>query len=322
MSPVNNRIDEAAAAWVIKLDRGALSAAEQEQLDAWLASDTRHHGALIRARAQWSDFDRLGALATGRMPAYRPARLSMGRRSLIAAGIAALAMVGAVTWKLAPTGERYVTAVGELRRVPLSDGSTMVLNTASEAWVHFEPSRREVHLLSGEALFEVAHDAGRPFVVYADQMSVRAVGTVFVVRMDEGRVDVMVSEGIVELAGQAPDVAGKAPQRLQANEHSVIAPSEPPLMEKLESAILKRRLAWLNGSLSFDGEPLGDAVAEVNRHSRRQIVVDSKQLREQPIVGVFRSTDTQGFSAAAAAALGAVVVEEGDTIHIRVRPDY
>jgi transmembrane sensor len=83
---------------------------------------------------------------------------------------------------------------------------------------------------------------------------------------------------------------------------------------------LRRRLAWLDGRLAFNGEPLADAVAEINRHNHRRVVVDDPGLSAQPVSGVFRAADAERFCREIAAALGAVAVEEGDTIHLRLEP--
>jgi transmembrane sensor len=313
-------INEEAASWAVRLDAGPLSEEEQRALDEWVARDSRHHGALVRARVHLTDLQRLGALAGGREHIEAESALQrLGRRKLLATGLAASAVAAAgVGWFMfRDKGERYQTEIGEMRRIPLSDGSTLVLNTASEVLVRFESERRNLMLVRGEALFEVAHDRTRPFIVQVSDVRVRAVGTVFAVRLRGAEVDVTVSEGAVELAHSTPDVSRSDVQRIVANEQSVIAPAHRAQVEKLAPDVLQRRLAWLDGMVAFDGEPLSEAVAEVNRHSRRQIVVDDVALSAQPIVGIFRAADAEGFCRVAAVALGATAVEEGDTIHLR-----
>jgi transmembrane sensor len=321
MTGAGAAINEEAATWAVRLDAGPLREDEQRALDEWLARDPRHHGALIRARAQWTDLERLGALAGGRENIQKAAGLPrFDRRTLLAAGLAAsaVAAVGAGWLMLRASGERYRTATGEMRRIALSDGSTLVLNTASEVLVRFEAERRNVILEQGEALFEVAHDRTRPFIVKVSDVHVRAVGTVFAVRLRGAEVDVTVSEGAVELAHSLPDASRSDVQRIAANEQSVIAPEKRAQVQKLAPNVVQRRLAWLDGRVAFDGEPLSQAVAEVNRHSHRRIVIDDPALEAQPIVGIFRATDAEGFCRVAAVALGATAVEDGDTIHLRM----
>jgi transmembrane sensor len=311
-----------AASWAVRLDGGPLRADEQRALDEWLARDPRHHGALIRARAHWADLERLGALAGSRAHLEEPAGLRrFNRRRLLTAGVGAgvVAAAGAVwlTWR--HCRDRYRTDVGEMRRIALADGSTLVLNTASEVAVSLESERRVLNLVRGEALFEVARDPARPFIVDVSDVQVRAVGTVFAVRLRGAEVDVTVSEGAVELAHALPEIWRSDVQTIVANERSVIAPTQRAQVEKLSPTVVQRRLAWLDGRVAFDGETLSQAVAEVNRHSRRQIVVDDSDLNNQPIVGIFRATDAEGFCRVAAVALGATAVDEGDTIHLRSR---
>lgn len=322
MTQADNRIDTEAAEWVARLDAGTLDPATQQQLDDWLAADPRRLGAFIRARVQWADLNRLGALAAGnqQLPAAIPA-FRWNRRAVLAAGLAGLS-AGIAGWlALRPQTESYRTEVGEMRRIALSDGSTLVLNTDSEVRIQFEAARRNVQLLRGEGLFDVAHDPQRPFIVLTENVRVRAIGTVFAVRLRGETVNVTVSEGVVELA-RAPQMAvSLPPQRIAANQQSIVSPAMPGQVEEVTPEAVQRRLAWLDGKVAFDGEPLREAVAEINRHSHRTVVIDDVQLSAQPIVGVFRATDAQGFCRAAAAALGAVVVEDGETLHLRSRAD-
>ncbi len=342
-------ISEIAARWAVRAAAGALTPDEQRHLDAWLASDSRHLGAYVRARAQWIDLDRLAALhgparepqgspADGRTAEARssteaPSSMAtlcptVSRRQLLAAGAAAVGVFGGVlSWSiLRDDRDRYSSGIGEVRRLALADGSTLLLNTNSEVAVRLTRQRRDVWLVRGEALFEVAHDKARPFVVQANGTSVRAVGTAFAVRLDNERVDVTVTEGVVEVADLRPlsgfDLAVPATarplvKRVAAHERAVIVPARAPDVEPVAPPDAERQLAWRDGMVSFEGEPLETAVSEINRHNRRQIVVDDLSLAAMPVVGVFRSTDLDGFAAAAAAALNARVTEDGDVIRLR-----
>jgi transmembrane sensor len=311
-------------------DAGPLGPIEQQELDAWLNADPRHRGAYVRARAQWVNLDRLAAIhgpasaVTGRGEARR----EISRRQFIAASVSAVAMVGGgMSWMvLRSSRERYTSGIGEVRRIALADGSTMLLNTNSEANVHFANQRREIRLVRGEALFEVAHDKMRPFIVIASDTAVRAVGTVFTVRLETTRVDVTVTEGVVEVtdrttapdSGQAAPLFARAePKRVAANERMIIARARTAELETIAPAAVNRQLAWREGMVSFDGESLQAAVAEINRHNRRQLVIDDPGLAGKPVVGIFRTTDLDGFSAAAAAALKARIVSDGDVIRLQ-----
>jgi transmembrane sensor len=359
--PIVEPINDKAARWAVRAVAGSLSPGEQGELDTWLNADPRHRGAYVLARAQWADLDRLAALHgptraaeedtdtvanTGvdtmtdanantspvssrepstREPRYRP---GMSRRQVLAASAATIAFVGGgLSWLLLRGGPtRYVSGIGEVRRISLEEGSTLLLNTATEVAVELTQHQRTIHLVRGEALFEVARDKARPFVVVANDTAVRAVGTAFVVRLDSSQVEVTVTEGVVEVAplAAAQVVANtesasltRRLKRVTATERVVIAAKRAPQISTLAPGEAQRALAWREGQVSFDGETLATAVAEINRHNRRQIVVEDPALAAKPIVGVFRAADPVGFSAAAAVALKARTTVEGDTIRLQ-----
>ena len=329
-------IDELAARWVVRVDVDNLSTDEQRELDVWLGADTRHRGAYVRARAQWIDLDRLAALygpvhAQRRSPPRESQSVasSFTRRRLLAAAVAGIgALGGTLSWTLLRRGrEGYSSGIGEVRRIALADGSSVVLNTNSEVIVSLTPQLRSIRLVQGEALFEVAHDRSRPFVVEAHDTGVRAVGTAFAVRLEGTQVDVTVTEGVVEVAeleslsavdvGAMPAAGVGGVRRVVAHERAVIAPAGPPVVQPIAPDEAQRRLAWRDGMVSFEGESLGAAVAEINRHNRRQIVIDDPSLASVPVVGVFRTTDIEGFIAAAVAALNTRATADGDFIRLR-----
>jgi transmembrane sensor len=326
---IMDRIDQQAVRWVARADSGSLMPDEQRELDAWLNADPRHQGAYVRARARWVDLDRLAALHGPSRPMVTEfeSRRGISRREWLAAGVAAVTVLGGgFSWLvLRGSPERYVSGVGEVRRIALEDGSTLLLNTASEVTVEFRKRRRDFHLVRGEALFEVAHDKTRPFVVVANDTAVRAVGTSFAVRLEAAQVDVMVTEGVVELGtrasasslgGASSDAPESQVTRVSATQRAVITASLAPQVLPIAPDEVERLLAWRGGFVSFNGESLQAAVAEINRHNRRKIVIEDPALATKPIVGIFRATDLDGFSRAAAAALKARSVSDGETIRL------
>ena len=318
-------IDEVAARWAVRLTAAPLDAEEQGELDLWLEADARHRGALLRARAAWLDLDRLSALRGRGAPVAidEPpmAVQTASRRWFLAASLATLGLAGLGSWWIhRPNGEEYVSEIGEVRRVTLSDGSTMLLNTASHVVVRFEKTRREIHLISGEGLFEVAKDPARPFIVHTGTVSVRAVGTMFGVRAGDQHVEVTVTEGVVEVAAApAPGERADSVRRVTANERAVVNAAQKVEVQTIRSDQAERQFAWRDGMVNFDGEPLADAIDEINRHNRKRIVVDDAALGSRPVVGVFRASDAEGFAATVAAALGAQRVDAGEQIHLRLQ---
>lgn len=310
MRPPSKRIQQEAMLWVVKADLNPLSEDEGAELQSWLARDPRHRGAYARACAVRVRTERVAALAGGVAPRLKHS--APVATAAIAAGIVALAVTAAV-WIYPSAGERYSSGVGELRKVALDDGSRMYLNTATQAIVRFDESVRQVDLPEGEALFEVAKDAARPFQVRAGDATVRAVGTVFTVHHDATRVEVTVAEGVVEISYNG----GAQIRRLTADHQALIVRDRPLALQVLPPAETRRQLSWSSGQLEFDGQTLGAAVAEMNRHNRRQIVITDRALASRPVVGVFQSSDIDSFARIAAEALGAEMVVEGDTIRLR-----
>jgi transmembrane sensor len=166
----------------------------------------------------------------------------------------------------------------------------------------------------GEALFDVAKDANRPFIVEANGVRVRALGTSFAVRVEDSQVDVTVTEGSVEVSRSSADKVG---YRVTSNEHAIAQPTGAVVVAAMQPEAAQRRLAWRNGMVAFAGEPLRAAVLEVNRHNQRKIVIDGAALAERPLVGIFRATDAETFARTVAAALDARLEIDGDTLRLR-----
>jgi transmembrane sensor len=310
MSPSASEIDDEAALWAVRIDARGPGAEDDPELKAWLAGDPRRSGALLRARAAISFLDRGRALA-GSTPIQTS---GPNRRALIAGGAAAAAAVigGAGLWSLRP--RRLDTGLGEIRRVPLADGSMVAINTSSTLEVDLKPKARDVVLRQGEAWFQVAKDPERPFVVAAGAVRVRAVGTAFSVRreLDASSVDVMVTEGVVEAWVEGVD----GPRhRLSAGSKLVLASTTATAVAETASGI-ERSLAWRNGEIALDGESLEEAARLFNRYNSRQIVIDDPDLAKERFVGLFQTNAPESFASAVADTLGAKVSVDERAIRI------
>ena len=130
--------------------------------------------------------------------------------------------------------------------------------------------------------------------------------------------DVTVTEGVVEVAA-APDGRTNNVRRVTANERAIVNAAHEVEVQTIRSDQAERQFAWRDGMVNFDGEPLADAIDEINRHNRKRIVIDDAALRSRPVVGVFRASDADGFAATVAAALGAQRVDAGEQIHLRLQ---
>jgi transmembrane sensor len=197
--------------------------------------------------------------------------------------------------------------VGDYRTVVLADGSEVKLNSNSQLEVNYTRDMRRVRLLKGEAYFTVAHDESAPFVVFAQEKYVRAVGTEFAVRMMGRDLEVLVTSGVVELneATASPQRTGSAstlpvapeasaPMTLRAGQGVTLSLEEdlrPAAMDIIvvhSDREMQRTLAWREGLLDFSRTPLKEVVAEVNRHTQLQIEIADPALGELKFDGMFR----------------------------------
>lgn len=311
-----NAIDRVAAHWVARGIKG-LSAAEKAELDAWRAADPRHSGSYLRALA----IERLAATsqAPTRMAVASnddPVSNTQGsrrvsRRQLIGAAIAAslVATVGVATYSHLRI-DRLSTERGEIRNVPLSDGSAAVLDTGSAIAVSMQPDRRIIDLEAGKAWFDVAHDSARPFEVRHGGMIVRATGTAFQVTALPNGIEVIVTEGSVAVlredtpsplahlqpGGQLSFVNGQARQQL------------------LDAGRVEQRLAWRQGMIVLDGRTLAEAVDEINSYNVTQIQIASPALAARRVYGTFRARDPEGLARALAIAMNSKMEHSGAVI--------
>jgi transmembrane sensor len=239
------KIDAAASEWVVRIDRG-LTPAETASLDQWLGDDTRRTGALARAQATWMHADRAQVYRTA--SELRDSRPDGTWRAAMTWASAAAVLLGLATAFSAWQGysrTHLATKLGEIRRVPLADGSYITLDTQSRVSVRYESATRLVRLESGEALFEVAKDPGRPFVVQAGIARVRAIGTAFIVRRrSDTDVEVTVTQGTADVWREAssPEPA----VRLGAHKRTVTTSNEIAQPQELTDAQLARAVAWID----------------------------------------------------------------------------
>lgn len=298
------RVNAEASAWLARL-HGPRGGEAEGPLQDWLKGDPAHQEAFERATELWE-------LLPGAAELDEEPRIpTTSRRFLplaLAASVAVLAGAGAMTLYLdqAPT---FDTGTGEQRTATLDDGSRIALNTDSHLTVKFDRDERQVSLDRGEAMFDVAHDAGRPFVVRAGEERIKALGTSFVVRRDGDRVRVTLLTGKVEVTR-----LGERPRLL-----AVLAPGErlsasPQAVPVLDRPVLDAVTAWRRGELLFRNTPLSEAVAEVNRYGKERVVVNDARLAGLPISGVFATDDPAEFAAAVAQLHDLRVQREGDTV--------
>lgn len=283
-----------AAAWHQRLGERSVSAETLDAFFVWRRTPA-NADAYRRVEQVWS-----GAKGLAPAPAIQSAvEDAMNRRvkprpRLISAGpwvgLAALAAagmlaVGAWTW----LGSRgvYETAVGEQRIVQLEDGSSVRLDTGSRIRVRYSQGTRRLDLEEGQALFTVAHDTARPFIVQAGDATVTAVGTVFEVRRDDDAATVTLVSGAVDVGAGA---AGEK-RRMSAGHQARVTPAGATMAE----VDVRAETSWTDGRIVFRDTPLRVAVAEVNRYLTSKVELDAQTLGEVRVNGVFKTGDRDAF---------------------------
>lgn len=309
-------VREAAASWFSRNRAPTRSAAEEQAFAAWLAASAEHRAeyaalervwqaaatvdpAALRKLAEDSPVDNTYA---GRAP---PTRQGSNRWRPALVGLSAVLAVGigwigwqhgpanhAAGMRIASNGE-YQTAPGERKTLTLEDGSRIELNTRTRVTVRYSGGQRSVALGEGEAMFKVAHDAARPFVVDAGVGTVTVTGTRFDMRRETSGVDVSVESGSVKVQG---DASRAADTRLSAGLGARIAIDGT--VTAAASVDLPGVLAWREGKLLFNDAPLSAVATEVSRYRQQPVRVADAATGRLRISSVFSADDTAGLLAA------------------------
>ena len=318
-------IEQTAAGWLARRDGGQWGADDEAALQHWLDADVAHRVALLRLQAAWQESGRLQALGAGwqdsaapmrghwqatpadrreqmlqamamRPAAQRPARQRRFARFAMTATLAGCALALAWSWRsqIHVDTAAYRTALGEVRTLPLADGSRATLASATGIEVRLTARARDVALRSGEAIFEVAKDSHRPFAVAAGGYRAVAVGTRFSVRRDDATLRVVVTEGTVRLDAPAT-AAGATPSVILPAGSVALVRGNGLLVRSLPLADAQRLLDWRDGLLAFRDAPLTEVVAEFNRYNARKLVLADAQAGALRIGGSFRWDNTEGF---------------------------
>lgn len=375
------KIDQEAAEWVLLLeDTPQLSPEQIADLNAWIAISDVHKTCLTNMANSWGEMDLLSTVMLPqeiRKPSFFSiiltnlltpvvalfTLLSIGikksnniLRPVVAAPLLC-ALIGGAIFVTHPINETqglvFSTKMGESLHHTMSDGSILWLNSSTKIEVNYSDAFRRIRLLEGEAHFEVAKDATRPFEVYADDRLVRAIGTAFTVHKLNGNIEVLVSEGTVELAiidntlvvipDDFQDITIKnningSDTREQSISEQKKAINQPTHVKKflgkltagqrisipienenlsniveLDNSEVTRFLSWKEGKLVFAGESLEEVIQEITRHTEVKIDVLDPQLKTMRIGGQFQVGETDTLF---------YVLESGFGIHVNKLNDH
>lgn len=296
-APEQQKVHEAFEHWRSQSPENAEAYRRIQTANAWVQSlsDSPEIQALRR--------ETLGRVAEARLRSSRRLRrVSIAASLLLMAGIGILALSPDATQRMysnardALAGNVYQTGVGQRTVVALDDGSVVTLNTDSRLSVHYEETLRSVSLERGQALFKVAKDRTRPFVVTAGGKRVTALGTEFDVRVTDRLFEVTLLEGRVGVspvrAAPSTSTAATALAELRPGQQFVVAGTSRPVVRATD---VRRVVSWRNGQIVFEDERLDFAVAEMNRYSRRKVVLGDPRLASLKISGAFNAGDTNTF---------------------------
>lgn len=302
-------IADTAAEWALRLYGDTdLSEAECRALEAWLEGSPDRQAALSDAAAIWSDLGELRGAMAPMTTRARPTHWRAGWQAIAAVLVVALATI--TLFVVQGRSPDLATDVGGQKVARLEDGSRVTLNTDTRVELNFSADRRELELRRGEAVFEVAHDASRPFVVSVAGRTVTAIGTTFIVRRYPDATGVTLIEGRVRVA---------APNGIAATDAgTVLTPGERLILTdrgalRLDRPSIDTLTAWRRGELVFRGTPVGEAVAEMNRYTRKPITLRAG-TGNRNVNGIFRTGASADFARVLAALYGWRYDETADAI--------
>ncbi|MBN7799022.1 FecR family protein [Parahaliea mediterranea] len=277
---------DAALAWIARFRSDAVADADRQAFALWLEADPDHGRAMDQMQDLWDDLGSLKHLPEHDLPHDTGRRRWLGASLAVAASLVA-ALVLVPQWNAPETSERYLTALGERSQVDLADGSRINLNTNSALTIRYSEALRHVSLERGEAFFEVATDATRPFVVDTGSARVSVVGTAFNIRRsDEHRSVITVAEGVVRVSERdAPSTRAASTEVLRANQRLETSQQGFATSGQVDIA---PSLAWRRGELLAREMPLVELASELERYHDQHFLITDPQLATLPVSGVFQ----------------------------------
>ena len=291
--------------WFTRRQSGTMTAGEVRAFAAWHAAHPDNAHAYERVARLWASPEFTRAVET-QAPTTMPrsARPRAALRPVLALAAALVLAVGLGHLlggnPFQPSAD-HGTETGQRAEVSLPDGSVVVLNAESAMNVSFDPDRRRVELLRGEAFFDVRPDPERPFEVAAGRSLTRVVGTAFSVTLQDGDTEVRVKRGHVRVAGDD----GRTPVDLTPGEGVTVTAGH---VGDAAAFVSQTTFAWIDGRLVFHDQPLAEVIAQLARHHKDPVVLATGRLRTLRVSGNYRLNDPAAVVAALADVAGAEVI--------------
>lgn len=316
-----------AGAWMARLNGPYRTPRVEQGFQQWLKDHPAHREAFRLVSVDWEGMEELRRFANVSITAPNNAAAVMPQRKVLrvspwlaAAAVITLTVVSGLLyyWQ----ADALTTGVGEQRILTLEDGTKVSLNTATRIFVQYDRSQRRVRLDSGEALFDVAKQAERPFIVDLGDHDVTALGTAFLVRRDDKRTAVTLIEGKVSISPgkpASPDTGAPADTVLliPGERLTFTTPHEAP---EVDRPVMDKLTAWQQGKVAIDKMRLSEAVEEMNRYSPIRLTIERPETERLLISGVFTAGQSSSFARAVAQSYGLQVIERGDTIQLAGQP--
>jgi len=279
---------DSAADWVLRLQDDQAGESDWLAFDSWLARSPGNGIAYDRALALWHELDQAAPALKRRLGGVT---LITWRMSAAAGALAAGLMIGWVLIAERPSAiaETYQTATGEQKNITLADGSRIDLAAASRMTVSLDQDTRRVSMERGEAIFDVAPDSARPFVIAAGDRAVRVVGTEFDVRRRDGAFSVTVRRGVVEVAPAGS--AEGATVRLVAGDR--VDHREGSADQRASKVSADEVFGWRSGRLVYRERPLSEVVADLNAQYARPVTLADPKAAALPFSGVLTLDDEE-----------------------------
>lgn len=267
-----------ATEWLLKLEDEQVSEADLADWLRWCERDAENLQAFERMQADWNDVKAIRERTTVASQA-KPVSRSTWK---IAAAIAGLAvLLGGVGWSVLGSRDSDMTQIAATtsnQTTALPDGSSLTLRAQAVVRVNFDGEQRRLELQpDSAAYFKVHHDATRPFVVRAGDLTIQAVGTAFDVRREADVTSVTVEEGKVRIS------AGDEQWFATAGERFEFKPSEHRVA--LSRTSVSNALRWRDGEFAYDRVALSTVLRDINRYSTRQIRVADNETASIPYSG-------------------------------------
>jgi len=310
-----------ASEWIARLDRG-MTKQEEKAMQIWLAENSKNPETLMKLAMLWDRMDSLSYLFE-QFPESKNRQTRSRRIPLVLAASVLLAVLVGLwsAFGISPAGfiqqpsvtgasneTVFETGIGEQSSIKLPDGSELILNTNSQIRTRFSSTQRALVLERGEVHVRVAHDRKRPFNVYVGDEIVQAVGTEFNLEItSEQRIELIVTEGKVFVGLRDGMVTSdvlterKNPSQTLPDSSRILGAGELLVLggaseeiERLEPEEIEVKLSWRGGNLIFRGESLAAAIAEIERYTPVEFVIQDEDLKKVRVAGLFKAGDVDG----------------------------